>query len=64
MRRHSGFLQASLCMLLVGASLLLVQAQDTGYPRYSPCAPWTLVNKASSLVESPTNFQKPQFVQD
>ncbi|KAL4534227.1 hypothetical protein Ndes2437B_g03515 [Nannochloris sp. 'desiccata'] len=39
MRRHSGMLQASLCLLLVGASFLIVQAQENGYPRYSPCAP-------------------------
>jgi len=70
MRRHSGMLQASLCLILVGASFLIVQAQENGYPRYSPCAPPTLVNKASPLklysvynVESPSLLDlKPTYI--
>ena len=66
MPRHAGMLQASLCLLLVGASLLSVQAQQNGYPRYSPCAPPTLVNKASPLKNQngSLSFEKPQILLD
>lgn len=53
MRRNPGILQASLCLLLVGASFLIVQAQENGYARYDPCAPPVLVNRVSALQRIP-----------